>query len=287
MPTQRPDSEGQAEGQAQNARDEPPVRELPEGRDRARSSGGKVTQSTHMSSRSGCRTDHHGNQECRAMGRRRQVMSIQVGDIPTWVAAIGTIGALGAALWQISNERTRRIAQEAQDRSERHQSQARLVAAWIGEIDYGLGIPGDDDGRTAIELLNGSAEPIYSLVTGLVYIQGAAPNSMEAWFELKKQSEPDTQTSPPILLLSILPPGRWRIWIPGSEWGILSGRIGAEVAFTDRAGAHWVRRGTGKLEELSTPPFKHFEAHGMQGPPYDYRIPDPVGYAVGYPRAAE
>lgn len=119
------------------------------------------------------------------MGRRRQAMSIQFGDIPTWVAAIGTIGALGAALWQIGNERKRRIAQEAQDRSERHQSQARLVAAWIGEIIYGTEDSSYDDGRTAIELLNGSAEPIYSLVAGLVYIQGAAPKSMEAWFELK------------------------------------------------------------------------------------------------------
>jgi hypothetical protein len=203
-------------------------------------------------------------------------MSIQLGDIPTWVTAIGTIDALGAALWQIGNERKRRIAQEAQDRSERHQSQARLVAAWIGQIINGTEGSSDDDGLTAIELLNGSAEPIYSLVTGLVYIQGAAPKSMEAWFEAKKQSEPDTQISPPIPLLSILPQGRWRIWIPGSAWGVLSGRIGAEVAFTDRAGANWVRRGTGELEELSTPPFKYFEAHGMYGPPYDYRIPDPV-----------
>jgi hypothetical protein len=210
------------------------------------------------------------------MGRRRQAMSIQIGDVATWVASIGTIGALGAALWQIRNERKRRIAQEIQDRSERHQSQARLVAAWIGEIEYATEDSSYDDGRTAIELLNGSAEPIYSLVTGLVYIQGAAPESMEAWFELRKRSEPDNQVSSPILLLSILPPGRWRIWLPASAWGVLGGRIGAEVAFTDRAGAHWVRRGTGELEELPTSPFEHFEAHGMYGPPYDYRIPVPV-----------
>jgi hypothetical protein len=203
-------------------------------------------------------------------------MSIQFGDIPTWVAAIGTVGALGAAMWQISNERRRRIAQETQDRTERHQSQARLVAAWIGEIESATEDSDYDNGRTAVELLNGSAEPIYSLVAGLVYIQGAAPKSIEAWFNLKKRSEPDTQVSPPILLLSILPPGRWRIWIPASGWGITGGRIGAEVAFTDRAGAHWVRRATGELEELSAPPFKHFEEQGMYGPPYDYRIPVPV-----------
>jgi hypothetical protein len=203
-------------------------------------------------------------------------VSIQVGDIPTWVAAIGTVGALVAALWQISNERKRRIIQDAEDRAERHQSQAQLVATWIGEIEQATGSVEYDDGRTAIELLNGSAEPIYSLVVGLVYIQGSAPKSLEAWFKLKKQSEPDHQVSPPVMILSILPPGRWRVWFPASSWGILSGRIGGEVAFTDRAGAHWIRRAKGNLEELQIPPFEYFETHGMYGPPYDYKIPDPA-----------
>ena len=203
-------------------------------------------------------------------------MSIHLGDLPTWLAALGTVGALAAALWQISNERRRRLTQELRDRSERHQAQARLIAAWIGEIEHPAGNPETDSGRTAIELLNSSAEPIYAVVASLVYIQGAAPHSTEAWFESRKSAPQDSQLSPPTVLLSILPPGRWRIWISGSSWGILSGRVGAEVAFTDRAGAHWIRRAKGNLEELPIPPFDHFEKSGMYGPPYDYQMPIPV-----------
>jgi hypothetical protein len=203
-------------------------------------------------------------------------VSIHLGDLPTWLAAIGTIGALAAALYQISNERKRRLTQEMHDRTERHQAQARLIAAWIGEIEHHSGDSGTDRGRTAIQLLNGSKEPIYAVLASLIYIQGAAPKSTEAWFEMRKQAPPDQQVSPPVAILSILPPGRWKIWIDGSSWGILSGRIGAEIAFTDRAGAHWIRRAKGNLEELATPPFKHFENFGMYGPPYDYQIPVPI-----------
>lgn len=204
-------------------------------------------------------------------------MSIHLGDLPTWLASLGTIAAFGAALWQIGNERGRRLAQEQRDRVERHQAQARLVASWIGEIQFPSPESQNDDGRTAIELLNGSAEPIYEIVTSLVYIQGAAPSSIEAWYGmLKSAQDGDMQVSLPAATLSILPPGRWRIWVPGHAWGIMSGRLGAEVAFTDRAGAHWIRRAKGGLEELPKQPFKYFQEFGMYGPPYDYQMPTPT-----------
>ena len=57
---------------------------------------------------------------------------IHLGDLPTWLAALGTVGALGAALWQISTERKRRHEREEQQREERHLAQARLIAAVIG-----------------------------------------------------------------------------------------------------------------------------------------------------------
>jgi hypothetical protein len=86
------------------------------------------------------------------------------GDIPTWVAGAGTVGALFVAFYQIGQERKRRIAQEAEDRQERRLAQARLIAAWPG-----------------IQLVNGSAEPVYSLFACLVFIQGAAPHTIEDW----------------------------------------------------------------------------------------------------------
>jgi hypothetical protein len=58
--------------------------------------------------------------------------------------------------------------------------------------------------------------------------------------------------SAPWSTAAVLPPGRWRVWVPGEGWGGGMGmRLGAEVAFVDRAGVHWGRRGTGELEVAS------------------------------------
>lgn len=98
------------------------------------------------------------------------------GDLPTWVAAIGTVGALVAALIQINVERSRRHAQEANDRAERRLAQARLVAAFLGsEETRGRPGPGDTDlprrrsgdgERTPIYVVNGSTEPFTSQLSG-------------------------------------------------------------------------------------------------------------------------
>jgi hypothetical protein len=62
----------------------------------------------------------------------------------------------------------------------------------------------------------------------------------------------------PVTTMSLLPPGTWRTWISGRGWGgILSGRLGVDLAFTDRAGLHWVRRANGQLEELPADPLAH------------------------------
>lgn len=65
-------------------------------------------------------------------GAVRHPRWVNFGDVPTWVAAIGTVGALIAAFIQISTERKYRHAQEDKDRAERHIAQARLVAAFLG-----------------------------------------------------------------------------------------------------------------------------------------------------------
>jgi hypothetical protein len=186
----------------------------------------------------------------------------------TGVAAFGTVGALFAALYQIGSERTRRVAEDANARAERHREQARLIAGWVG--------PGDRDAdRTPFYLLNGSAEPVYNVVATIVLIQGAAPDTGEEWRRVAKQRQEQggEYMQTPVTTASILLPGRWRVWIGGSSWtGLMAGRAGGEVAFTDRAGAHWVRRGTGELVELSEPPFQHFGLYG----PFDLVTPEPI-----------
>ena len=179
---------------------------------------------------------------------------------PGWVAlaGVGTVGTLIAALYQLSSQRRRR-------EQEQHREQARLIAGWVGRGDK-------EADRTPLFLANGSPEPVYNVVCTIVNVQGAAPRTGEEWRRVAKQSEPDHLRTP-ITTATILPPGRWQVWIAGYGWHQrLSGRVSAEVAFTDRAGSHWVRRANGDLEELTEPPFKHFALVG----PYELVTPDPI-----------
>jgi hypothetical protein len=141
-------------------------------------------------------------------------MSIQYGDLASWLASVGTVGALGAALWQIGTERTRRLQQEEHDRERDKRAQARRVACWPGEE----GTPGPMDpwwGKsTPIELVNGSDEPVYNLVFALVHVQGAGGvRRMEEWKDRMPQGQ-----GAPWSTAAILPPGRWRVSVRGEGW---------------------------------------------------------------------
>jgi hypothetical protein len=197
------------------------------------------------------------------------------------LAAIGTVGALGAALIQIGSERRRRHKQEEKDRVERHRAQARLIAAMVGPKEVvAEKIPSCAlQGRTAIDLVTGSEEPVYQLVVGIVCIQGTCPEALEKWLQFQQQwnqQDPGSFLSVPVTTVSILPHGTFRIWISGTGWsGVLSGRAGPEIAFTDRAGSHWIRRATGQLEELAKGPFEYFGDLSLNGP-YDLLTPERI-----------
>ncbi len=192
------------------------------------------------------------------------------GDLPTWITGIGTFGAVVVALYQVAKERQRRIAQEAENRQERRLAQARLVAAWVGSAFESANVPPAWDGRAMqIQLVNGSAEPVYGLFACIVFIQAAAPHTSENWLELY---EDPRQQTPPLTTISLLPPGRWTVAVRQPEMA-MAGRFGAEVAFTDRAGRHWIRRPTGSLEELDTPPIAFLNDRDFHGP-YDLVTPD-------------
>jgi hypothetical protein len=173
-------------------------------------------------------------------------MAVNWGDVPTWVAGLGTVGTLAAALWQIRNERNRRLAADERLQNERHLGQARLVAAYMGEQEKPAEepqTPADDQGRTAFYLANNSPQPVYSVVVEMVFIQGAGPHTLEDMLDLN-QSQYGRRG--PVTTVSILPGGLYRVWISGTGWRrILSGRASVDIAFTDAAGAHWIRRATG------------------------------------------
>lgn len=185
-----------------------------------------------------------------------------------------TVGALFAALWQIRTERNIRLAREDQERQERHREQARLVSAVIGPEQPDFDDPWSGKGRSAIDLINGSAEPVYRLVATIVAVQGTVPHTTERWLE----SNGPWDGRRPIATASILPPGMHRVWVGGVKWAMGSGfnRSGAEVAFTDRSGNHWIRRATGQLEELQDDPFSHFQQLGLHAP-LDLQTPERLG----------
>jgi hypothetical protein len=183
-------------------------------------------------------------------------MSVQLGDLATWVASVGTVAAVSVALWQILSERKERLGREFREQAER-------VSAW-----YAGSAPGKwPDSDTRIELLNSSNEPVYEVVAGIAFIQGAAPHSGEEWMQLEDHSIMGGFGK----ALGALPPGRWAITVPGG-WGAMMARPGAEIAFTDRSGSHWVRRATGKLEQLHTNAVDHYKISR----PVDYQAPEPL-----------
>jgi hypothetical protein len=208
------------------------------------------------------------------------------GDIPTWFAAIGTVGALIVAFIQIGTERRLRLDRELKE-------QARLIAAIAGpalrdeeaQAEADAGGPGWIGGvpagfaRTAIDLINGSSEPVYRLVAGVVFVQGTAPRTMEGFFK-DGTHRPLIPPTRPLTTASVLPPnGTYRVWVRGfwldAAGAGMGGRSAAEVAFTDRAGKHWVRRATGQLEELREDPIDYFGRLGLPAP-YDLVTPERV-----------
>jgi hypothetical protein len=127
-------------------------------------------------------------------------------------------------------------------------------------------------GRSHIRLLNASSEPVYNLVACIIWIQGAGYATAED--AIKSRSERKPYNGGPWMTVSLLPPGRWQVWVAGTGWATgLGGRPGIDVAFTDRAGNHWIRRGRGALEELPIDALNYFGDFGLHGP-HQFQLPE-------------
>jgi hypothetical protein len=130
-------------------------------------------------------------------------------------------------------------------------AQAERVSAWSG--------PSADP--QPVELLNHSDEPVYEALTTFVFIDGSGPTRGE---------EVSPELAARRVKVGVIPPGRWRVCVSGG-WNGMYARLGLEVAFTDRAGGHWVRRADGSLEELPRGAFDYFELSR----PLDLTRPEP------------
>jgi len=183
------------------------------------------------------------------------------GDVGTWAGSVGTVGALFAALFGLKREADRRRADEQAMIARAHRAHAELISAWP------TGSPrswGSGERLIRIGVLNGSSEPVYEVVIFLVDIQGGGAHSGEEWMA----SDDHARQARYRVVLGALPPGRWAVTLPmDGGWSAPQARPGAEISFTDRAGAHWLRRATGALQELKAKPLQHY---GI-GRPLDYQ----------------
>ena len=175
-------------------------------------------------------------------------------DVTGWTAilALATVLLAGGTVWLAVTDRRRDDRKRQQDRErddrlraealkeaegrERRQ-QAERISGWPGQGS----LP-----TTPLILLNRSDEPVYEVVATLVLIQGGAARRGEDYIPSGYRR-----------VISILPPGRWRVNVDGG-WAGMSRRPGVEVAFTDRAGITWIRRATGMLEEVKMPAIDHY-----------------------------
>lgn len=175
----------------------------------------------------------------------------------TVLAAVGTVLAFIVAFVQIRTERHARQRQEADTRRKERREQAERVSAWLFGPDLETIQP--------VALLNGSAEPVYRAVVWMVFIQGAGPQTGKEAAALYREQ----RTWPFYNALSVIPPGRSYTSV-GGGWGAMTARPGVEVAFTDRAGVHWLRSPDGVLTEIPEAPTDYY---GFDGP-HDWRVPE-------------
>lgn len=171
-------------------------------------------------------------------------MTLNWGDVPTWVASVGTVAAVSLALWQV---RVDRVAATALLK----RAQAELVAGWFA---------GDRGSASHLAVRNASAQPVYEVIVSLVLNLGGGEGVPREYQRIFLE----------------LPPGTFDVPVP-SHWHSMSARPGVEVAFTDRSGrVHWIRRANGALEETGEPAIEHY---GI-GRPFGYDVAEPI--AIGY-----
>lgn len=164
-------------------------------------------------------------------------VAVAWGDVATWIAAIGTVGAVVVAL------RLARADSVARSRADRRR-QAEAVTSWISD-QYTL-VDGENRFVAPVTIYNGSGQLVYRVVISLVKdARGQGETSPQPGHEWR-------------VFLGELPPGRTEATIdhPG---GGMHFRAAVELAFRDAAGRSWVRKTDGRLEELRDDPARYYD----------------------------
>lgn len=203
-------------------------------------------------------------------------IDINAGLIISGVAAVGTVGTLA---WAVVNglelrrhaDADRREAEAIRNEAniEKRLDQARRVCGWVTSLGQLPQSPcGPRPHSQRLQFSNSSPEPVHELVAYLVWVQGSGPRTGE---EMQGHHGATRMRA----IVQVLPPGNFRVTLDGPADTPAGGRLGLEVAFTDGAGRHWVRRvPSGNLESLDVTPVAHYGI-GRPLPPYDQLEPWP------------
>lgn len=156
--------------------------------------------------------------------------------------AVGTVGALFAALFQIRRDRNQLLKAKREE-------QAVNVAAWIEDIVLASEMPGNQFNayRTAL-IRNNNLTPIYDVILTVVGLHGAGSaihgEDNEGEFRFR-------------VMFPQIPTGLWGTWIDtgGGGMGVI---CALEISFRDSTGVSWIRRGNGKLVEIKEDPLTYY-----------------------------
>lgn len=177
------------------------------------------------------------------------------GAVFTGAAAVGTVGTLIYAVRTGNQTRSAAVKEE-------RLAQARRVYAWLDKA-VGAGV---------VRLGNMSDEPVYTVVVYIVHMDGEKPGTGEETESHLRQMLQGLQsmapgvaeaaTTPPAkqfrAVIQALPHGTHRVPLQ-----VQQDYPGLEIAFTDAAGRHWVRRVTGELIES---PVNALDRYGISTP---------------------
>jgi hypothetical protein len=167
------------------------------------------------------------------------------------ISGIGTVAAVAVAAWGFTkqSELTQRALAQTEEQLQRERDavlrrQADMVSAWfIGDV-------GD-----LIYVRNGSELPVHRLVAFIV--DGRAGRIVS----VPERGRPDGPMGKPLYFDPVLPAKTVRQPVQYRGGG-MSFRPGVQIAFTDTAGNHWVRRPASGSSATGSPCFPRSAASG-------------------------
>lgn len=148
---------------------------------------------------------------------------LDFGDVPGWVGAVGTTGALLVSLVLLWQEQRR----SDNLRSDQQRDQAKRITAWL---EYNLPAGRFEPGATLwAKVRNGSDEPIYDVHAGHL---GRQPPGMH----------------PQFFWVGVVAPQQTLQMQVGEEFEPIGTQAwGLDLRFSDASGRHWLREESGRL----------------------------------------